>query len=176
MRHFSLVAFLGSIPQAQMFSELESYFVDPVVIGEDKYSLGCPSSSLVPSLFFVSLLFPFHQQYGNVPFSCVLWELASKLRRLNSFWIRTCPSVSIVSLWDMEQADSDTDLFWYCTHCISLKILSVLTEGRQWKKNFLHSEQWIPELKIINYLHVASDEGRKDQTLYPFLSIPKQKN
>lgn len=47
MRHFSLVAFLGSIPQAQIFAELEPYFVDPVVIGEDKYCLGYPSSSLV---------------------------------------------------------------------------------------------------------------------------------
>lgn len=47
MRHFSLVAFLGSVPQEQIFEELESNFVDPVVIGEDKYSLGYPSSSLV---------------------------------------------------------------------------------------------------------------------------------
>lgn len=56
MRHFSLVAFLGSIPQAQIFEELESYFVDHVVIGEDKYPLGYPSSSL---LFLLCALSPF---------------------------------------------------------------------------------------------------------------------
>lgn len=96
--------------------------------------------------------------------------------RFNSLWIRTFPSVSIASLCRRATGRPCIDLIWYCIHSISLKIFSLLAEWRQWKNNFLLSEEWIPQLKIINYLHIASNEGRKNRPNSLSLSFhPKTK-
>lgn len=53
MRRFSLAVFIGSVPQTQVFAELECYFPDSVAIGDDIHSLCYPSSFASSSLVFL---------------------------------------------------------------------------------------------------------------------------
>lgn len=58
MRQFSLSVFVGSVPQGQICAELGPSFVDRVVIGDDNYSLGCPSSFTSRLVFLPCSFFP----------------------------------------------------------------------------------------------------------------------
>ena len=78
-----------------IFAELECYFVDRVVIGDDIYSLGYPSSFTSSSLVFLLCpLFPYSFLFTSSILnflSHVSFEDLLQNSRGSTLWIRTFP-------------------------------------------------------------------------------------
>lgn len=130
------------------------------------YSLGNPSRFTSSSLvFLLCSLFPysflFTSSILNFLSHVSFEDLLQNSRGSTLFGSESSPSVSIASLCRHVTGRPCIDLIRYRIHSLSLKIFSLLAEWRQWKNNFLLSKEWVPQLKIINYLHIASNKGSK---------------